>query len=172
MLAQDNYWQQKVNYSIDVTLNDKEHKLGGFLTLQYTNNSPDNLDFIWFHLWPNAYKNKKTALAKQLFRDKDGKKLWKQMKDKGHMDSLDFKVDGQKVSVEEDDENIDVVKVKLATPLLPGKTITITTPFSVKLPTYISRMGHLGNLESCANGIQSLQYITKRMARVPLLGSG
>ncbi|MEI9908804.1 MAG: hypothetical protein WDO71_03510 [Bacteroidota bacterium] len=52
-----------------------KHTLKGFLTLEYTNNSPDKLEYIWFHLWPNAYKNENTAYAKQIFRDKeDGKK--------------------------------------------------------------------------------------------------
>ncbi|HYG37049.1 MAG TPA: M1 family metallopeptidase [Cytophagales bacterium] len=143
--AQEAYWQQHVDYTIDVSLNDKEHTLKGFLNLVYTNNSPDTLNFIWFHLWPNAYKNKRTAFAKQLFRDKDGKKLWKSMKDKGSIDSLNFHVNGQKARIEEDPENIDIIKILLPSSLEPGKRVTITTPFLVKLPTYISRMGHHGN---------------------------
>jgi hypothetical protein len=72
--CQLNYWQQEVNYKIDVSLNDKNHSLNGMLDLEYINHSPDKLDFIWFHLWPNAYKNDETAYAKQIFRDKEGKK--------------------------------------------------------------------------------------------------
>ena len=72
--AQD-YWQQDVAYTIKVSLNDKQHSLKGDLSLEYTNNSPDTLGFIWFHLWPNAYKDSTTALAKQLAADKPtGKK--------------------------------------------------------------------------------------------------
>ena len=55
------YFQQDIKYDIDVTLNDKEHSLLGFEKIEYTNNSPDTLDFIWFHLWPNAYKNDSTC---------------------------------------------------------------------------------------------------------------
>lgn len=142
--AQDEYWQQHVRYNIDVSLNDQNHSLKAFLKVDYTNNSPDTLDFIWFHIWPNAYKNKKTAFAKQLLKDKDGKKLWKTMKDKGSIDSLSFMVDGQKAKTEQDPKHIDIIKVFLPTALEPGKTVTLTTPFSVKLPTYISRMGHFG----------------------------
>ena len=54
--AQD-YWQQQVNYKIDVSLNDNNASLKGNTSIEYINNSPDKLDFIWFHLWPNAYKN-------------------------------------------------------------------------------------------------------------------
>jgi len=57
-----------VNYRIDVSLNDKENTLDGFERLEYTNNSPDTLKFIWFHLWPNAYKNDKTAFSDQYSR--------------------------------------------------------------------------------------------------------
>ena len=63
-----NYFQQKADYKIDVTLNDIENTLDGFEIINYTNNSPDTLYFIWFHLWPNAYKNDRTAFSEQLLQ--------------------------------------------------------------------------------------------------------
>ena len=138
------YWQQEVNYNIDVTLNDKSNTLKGFLSLEYINHSPDKLDFVWFHLWPNAYKNESTAYAKQIFREKDGKKKWKDLVDKGSIDSLNFEVNGVKAKTEPDPENIDILKVLLPSMLAPGGKITITTPFVEHLPTYISRSGHIG----------------------------
>ncbi len=140
--AQQNYWQQEVDYNINVALNDKEHTLKGDLKLEYINNSPDQLDFIWFHLWPNAYKNETTAFAKQLFRESDGKKRWKDIKDKGFIDSLAFTVNGVKAKTEADPENIDIIKLLLPSPLKPGEKINIATPFFVKLATYNSRSGH------------------------------
>ena len=62
--AQD-YFQQETNYIIDVALNDIEHTLNGFEQIEYINHSKDTLGFIWIHLWPNAYKNKHTALSRQ-----------------------------------------------------------------------------------------------------------
>ena len=61
------YWQQEVNYNIDspLTIN---HTLKGDLTLEYINHSPDKLDFIWFHLWPNAYKDTTTRLPNNGYR--------------------------------------------------------------------------------------------------------
>jgi hypothetical protein len=143
LAASSQYWQQQVNYNIDVSLNDTKHTLKGFVSLEYTNNSPDKLDYIWFHLWPNAYKNETTAYAKQVFRDKDGKKRWKEMKDRGFIDSLDFRINNTKLKTETDKDNIDLLKVYLPTPLGPGEKITIQTPFFVKIPTYSSRSGHL-----------------------------
>ena len=59
------YWQQEVNYSMQVALNDRQHSLNGKTTIEYINHSPDTISFIWFHIWPNAYRNDQTALAKQ-----------------------------------------------------------------------------------------------------------
>ncbi len=137
------YWQQEVDYKIDVALNDNNHTLKGNISIDYTNNSPDELTYIWFHLWPNAYKNETTAYAKQIFREKDGKKRWKDMKDKGSLEGLDFTVNGQKLKTETDAQNIDVMKVFLAKPLKTGEKVTITTPFFVKIPSYASRSGHI-----------------------------
>ncbi|HEX7846117.1 MAG TPA: M1 family metallopeptidase, partial [Chitinophagaceae bacterium] len=141
--SQQTYWQQEVNYKIDVSLDDKEHSLKGNASIQYINNSPDKLDFIWFHLWPNAYKSDNSAYAKQIFRDGDGKKRWKEMKDKGYIDGLSFTVNGEKATAEPDPENIDIVKLVLPKPLQTGEKITIATPFTVKIPTYSSRSGRV-----------------------------
>ena len=48
------YFQQHVAYDIEVTLNDSAHTLDAYEKIIYTNNSRDSLDFIWFHIWPNA----------------------------------------------------------------------------------------------------------------------
>ena len=68
LTAQKEYFQQHVSYEIDVKLNDQEHTLSAFEKIEYTNNSPDTLKYIWFHIWPNAYKNDSSAMAKQFFR--------------------------------------------------------------------------------------------------------
>lgn len=140
--AQSPYWQQEVRYTINVALNDKVHSLKGDVSMQYINNSPDTLTYIWFHLWPNAYKNDQTALAKQLAADKESEKK-ASSREPGYIDSLQFKVDGQPAATEPS-ENIDVLKLLLKQPLLPGKQITISTPFYVQLPSYYSRSGHEG----------------------------
>ena len=65
-----NYWQQKVQYRIQVRLDDSSHMLHGNEEVVYQNNSPETLQYIWFHLWPNAYKNDKSAFAKQQLLNK------------------------------------------------------------------------------------------------------
>nr|WP_068887060.1 M1 family metallopeptidase [Pedobacter panaciterrae] len=140
--AQDKYWQQHVNYNIDVTLNDQEKSLKGFETIVYKNNSPSELDFIWFHIWPNAYKQESTALFQQIKNDTSRvKKLDKYTY--GSIEGLNFKVNGKKAVTEAhpNPQYIDVIKLKLNSPLKPGDSITITTDFKVKLPSYFSRSG-------------------------------
>lgn len=137
------YWQQEVNYNIQVTLDDSRNTLTGKLDLTYKNNSPDSLDFIWFHLWPNAYSSENSAYAKQIFRDKDGKKRWKEMKDKGAIENLNFTVNGEKAKTEPHPEHIDIIKLHLPKPLFTGEEIQISTPFLVNIPTYSSRSGRV-----------------------------
>ena len=83
------YFQQMVKYEIDLTLNDSAHTLSAFERLEYTNNSPDTLEFIWFHLWPNAYKNDSTAFAKQQTKSGSRRFADSDEEDRGFIDSLD-----------------------------------------------------------------------------------
>lgn len=140
-LAQNSYWQQEVNYNIQVELNTGNHTLAGQLSLVYTNNSPDKLNFIWFHLWPNAYKDKNTALFKQLQNSESRKEKVDSVTEMGFITELDWKVNNQKATTIPHEEYADIVKVMLPEILLPGGSITISTPFKVKLPDYFSRLG-------------------------------
>ncbi len=49
------YWQNAVDYKIAAKLNDQTHEITGSVTLEYTNNSPDQLDFIWLQLDQNMF---------------------------------------------------------------------------------------------------------------------
>jgi len=139
-----NYFQQDVVYDIHVNLNDEDHTLSASERLEYTNNSPNTLNFIWFHLWPNAYKNNETALAKQQLEGGRTRFHFASEKQRGYIDSLNFTVDGTKAQWSFHPQWIDAAKLTLPKPLPPGGTIVIETPFFVKLPKVFSRMGHTG----------------------------
>lgn len=143
LFAQQAYWQQQVNYTIDVALNDQDKSIKGFETIVYRNNSPSTLNFIWFHIWPNAYKNNQTALFQQIKNDPSrNKKLEKYSY--GSIEGLNFKVNGVTATTEPhaNPQYIDIIKVNLPTALKPGDSVSITTDFLVKLPTYFSRSGY------------------------------
>ncbi|HEY8967978.1 MAG TPA: M1 family peptidase, partial [Puia sp.] len=144
LLANKPYWQQEVRYDIRVTLDDAAHTLKGFETMIYSNNSPDTLHYIYIHCWPNAYKDNHTALYRQLSQLEERKNKLKKIKDNGYIDQLAFTVDGVKANAEADSPNTDILKLSLPAALAPGKSLTIATPFFVKIPSYFSRMGHEG----------------------------
>jgi hypothetical protein len=144
VIAQD-YWQQEVNYTIQVRLNDNNHTLSGYEVFEYVNNSPNTLDRIYMHVWPNAYKDESTALAKQLYRQGDAKLSFAKEENRGYIDSLNFKSEGTPLKWEFDAVNPDICVIYLNTPLRNGDRVRITTPFKVKIPSgEISRMGHIG----------------------------
>jgi hypothetical protein len=47
------YWQQKADYKIDVTLDEGKNQIIGSETITYTNNSPDQLTYLWVQLDQN-----------------------------------------------------------------------------------------------------------------------
>ncbi|WP_435374028.1 M1 family aminopeptidase [Belliella kenyensis] len=49
------YWQNKSDYVISVTLDEKEHSVKGSWKITYTNNSPESLDFVWLYLEQNRF---------------------------------------------------------------------------------------------------------------------
>ena len=144
LFSQQQYWQQEVNFRIDVSLNDKEHSLDAFEEITYVNHSPDSLHFIWFHIWPNAFKNDRTAFSEQLLLLGKTDFYFSNQSQRGYINRLDFKVNGITASLEDHPVHTDIVKLVLPAVLAPGQSISITTPFHVQLPENFSRGGHKG----------------------------
>lgn len=137
------YFQQEVNYTIAVKLDDKNHFLHGNEKLIYHNNSPTTLTEIYFHLWPNAYKNSETAFAKAELKHGNSKFYWASEEERGYIDRLNFSIDGKKAVFIPNDTFIDIGILKLNEPLKPGNSVEIETPFRVKIPSSkFSRLGH------------------------------
>ena len=138
-----NYWQQQVNYKIDVTLHDADNTLDGFVKMGYYNNSPDTLFFIWFHLWPNAYKNDKTAFTDQDLENGSTDFYFSNADKRGYINRLDFKVNGEVAKTQDHPQHQDIIKLLLPKPIAPKSSAKIETPFHVKLPYNFSRGGHV-----------------------------
>jgi hypothetical protein len=141
--CQTAYWQQQVNYKIDVTLNDADNTLDGYLKMDYYNNSPDTLHFIWIHLWPNAYKNDKTAFTDQELENGSTAFYFSNADKRGYINRLDFKVDGELAKTKDHPQHQDIVQLILPKPIAPKTKAKIETPFHVKLPYNFSRGGHI-----------------------------
>src|SRR5918997_1249925 len=50
------YWQQRVDYSIKVTLDTAEKRISGSVGIRYTNNSPDTLRYVWLQVDQNLFR--------------------------------------------------------------------------------------------------------------------
>ena len=57
------YWQNRADYKIICTLDTSKHSVSGDVEIYYTNNSPDNLKFLWLQLDQNIYKKNSRATA-------------------------------------------------------------------------------------------------------------
>jgi hypothetical protein len=140
--AQQSYWQQELHYRLQAKLNDSSNSIDGYLQLQYINHSPDTLTYIWFHLWPNAYKNDRTAFSEQLLKNGRTDFYFSNRESRGYINRLDFRTATRQLKTEDHPLYIDVIKVWLNQPLLPGDSTNISTPFHVQLPAVFSRSGH------------------------------
>ncbi|MFY0644723.1 MAG: M1 family metallopeptidase [Bacteroidia bacterium] len=137
-------WQQKVVYNIAVELNDQNHEIDGLIQIVYTNNSPNELNEIYIHLWPNAYLNENSAFAKQQVGNGKLDFVHSKESERGYIDQLDFKTgDGVQLNSSFQDGR-EILKVALNKALMPGQTIRLVSPFHVKIPKVFSRLGHDG----------------------------
>lgn len=151
-LSAQPYFQQQVDYRINVRLDDVKHELHATEEFDYLNNSPQALDTIWIHLWPNAYKDNRTALCEQLDRMNNLRLHFAAPEQRGFIDSLDFKAplpekydQPHPLTWGNHPAHGDIAWLKLHEPLPPGGSITISTPFRVKIPSAsFSRLGHAG----------------------------
>lgn len=136
------HWQQQVNYSIDVTLTDSTHSLDGIVSIDYLNRSPDTLSFIWIRCPANAFKNDRTAFSEALIRKGRTDFYFSDKNRKGYINRLEFRADGQLARMEDHPQYIDVIRVILPHPLIPGDSVNLTTPFHVQLPDNFANDGY------------------------------
>src|SRR5258706_3686376 len=57
------YWQNRADYKITCILDTAKHGISGDVEINYTNNSPDNLKFLWLQVDQNIYKQDSRATA-------------------------------------------------------------------------------------------------------------
>ena len=143
LFAQTSYWQQQVNYNIEVKLDTLNSSLDGNLEIEYINNSPDTLSYIWFHVWPNAYKNDKTDFSEQQLENGSTDFYFSNDDKKGYINKLNFNVEGKSALIENNNDHQDIIKLILPEKLLPGSIAKIKTNFHVKLNYNFSRGGHI-----------------------------
>lgn len=141
--AQDGYWQQKVHYNMDIEFDAEQHTFTGNQVLKYTNNSPDTLYRVFYHLYFNAFQpGSMMDVRSRTIPDPDPRIADRinnlQPHEIGFHNIEKLTQDGKKVffSVEGT-----VAEVRLAQPLLPGKSATFEMKFNSQVPIQIRRSG-------------------------------
>ena len=144
-------WRQELHYNLSVKLDDKQQSLDGKMELRYGNHSPDTLHYIWFHVWPNAYRNDKTSYSEQLLENGNTGFYFSGKETRGYLNRLEFRIDGAIAHVEDNPQYLDVIKLVLPHGLAPGDSLTISANFHVKLPYNFSGSGYQGNNDQISN---------------------
>ncbi|MEM6964662.1 MAG: M1 family metallopeptidase [Bacteroidota bacterium] len=139
------YFQQEVNYNIDITLDDANHQLVGIADVEYINNSPDTLGSIYFHLWANAYQSHQSAYAKQQIKNGNTRFFFAKNSEMGGYETIDFKTGNESLTWAYDEKHKDIVLVQLGEPLLSGQSVSLRITFVINIPRYFSRMGREGD---------------------------
>lgn len=129
------YWQQWVEYDMDVYLDVDQKTLQASSNLSYVNNSPDSLDRILMHLYHNAFNQGTIAQSvwEAYGQPFDLEKGWTGIRiQKAVSDSLEL------AFTIRDDTILDIVLNK---PLLPGDTLSFNLDWTSMIHPYFDRSG-------------------------------
>lgn len=125
------------NYKIDVILDFNNHTYNGEQWTTYVNNTDIDLEELYFHLYPNAFKS--IEIAPTLFIQEDESLIsYKE----GYIDIEKITMDKKDVDYEIDKEVATILKVKLDKALLKGEKVIIYFKYNVQLPSVKDRFGY------------------------------
>jgi hypothetical protein len=142
--AQNDYWQQHAEYNIAVTLDAAKHTLSGNEIVAYTNNSPDTLNQVFYHLYFNAFQpNSGMDVRSRTIADPDSRVLDRINKLKpdeiGKYDIKSITCNG--VPVKNSTIQGTILSVELNKGILPGETVRFSMDYSCQIPVQIRRTG-------------------------------
>lgn len=121
----EGYWQQDVHYKIKASLDDKTNIVDASEELTYWNNSPDELNFVYFHLYSNAQV--KDSYLSDLYKNNNTRlKYGKYQREEKGTEVNKISIDGIDLKTELDNT---ILKVWLPEPLKSGKSITLKIDF-------------------------------------------
>ncbi|WP_370089689.1 M1 family metallopeptidase [Ekhidna sp.] len=137
------YWQQRVEYKMDIDFNIENHQFTGSQTLKYFNNSPDTLSRVFYHLYFNAFQpGSMMDTRSRTIEDPDGRVGDRISK----LD--DSEIGFHKVtSLNQDGTPLEykvegtVLEVVLSKPLFPGSATVLNMNFQSQVPIQIRRSG-------------------------------
>tara|TARA_B100001057_G_scaffold451200_1_gene493979 strand:+ start:12794 stop:14629 length:1836 start_codon:yes stop_codon:yes gene_type:complete len=140
-----NYWQQHVDYQMDIDMNVEDFTFKGTQKIVYTNNSPDTLNKVYYHLFFNAFRpGSQMDVRSRTIKDPDRRvrdRIFNlSNKDYGALNVSSIKQNSQALMFQ---ENETILLVRLEKPLLPGKKTTLNMVFEGQVPQQIRRSGKM-----------------------------
>jgi len=137
------YWQQAVDYTIEVELDHETAQYKGTQTVVYTNNSPETLHKVFFHQYFNAFQpGSEMAIRLKNAGDKNGRFKVDidslSPKQQGFLKVIDLTQDGIMAEVVDSET---ILEVSLARALAPGESTTFKMSFEGQVPDVIRRAG-------------------------------
>jgi hypothetical protein len=137
------YWQQEVAYTMDIDLDVAKHQYNGYQQLVYTNNSPDTLHKVYFHLYFNAFQPESMMdVRSRTIKDPDRRvqdRIFGLGPDEiGYQEIQSLTQAGAPMAWE---VNGTVLKATLSEPLLPGTQTTFEMHWNAQVPLQIRRSG-------------------------------
>lgn len=141
--SKSNYWQQHVDYTMDIDVDVTNFQYKGTQQLVYTNNSPDKLTRVFYHLYFNAFQpNSQMDVRSRNIQDPDRRVRDRISKLKP--EEIGFiKVN----SLTQDGKNVTfqivgtILEVTLDKPINPGESSTLKMIFNAQVPKQIRRTG-------------------------------
>ncbi|MDQ6889197.1 MAG: M1 family metallopeptidase, partial [Bacteroidota bacterium] len=149
--AQPDRWQQRVKYTMTIDMDVTTNRFTGTQKLEYTNNSPDKLDRVFFHLYWNAFQPgsemdvRSQELGKIMI---NGKPDWdSRVKDRiskltpseiGYQKIKSIQLNGIEQPVK---LHGTILEVDLTKPILPKSKVNFNLVFEAQVPVQIRRSG-------------------------------
>jgi hypothetical protein len=153
LLAQnpENYWQQHAEYIMNVNFDVNNHQFAGTQKLVYTNNSPDTLRKVYYHLYYNAFApGSMMDVRSRTIADPDARVKDRISKLKpneiGYQNIKKLTQNGKKTTFKIVET---ILEVQLDAPILPKTEVVFEMEFEAQVPVQIRRTGR-NNAEGVA----------------------
>lgn len=141
--AQPERWQQRINYEMNIDMDAAAHRYHGSMKMTYTNNSPDTLDKVFYHLYFNAFQpNSMMDVRSRTIEDADPRVADRILKlkpeEQGYIKVNSLKHKGKSVKYL---TNETILEVTLGEPILPGSSTVFEMDWDAQVPLQIRRSG-------------------------------
>lgn len=166
------YWQNEANYTIEASFDVETHVLEGKVDIEYVNNSPDRLDYLWLQMDQNESREDARRIQMRHPQEPTNEK------------KEGFQIENLELTHGENTETVDYkvygtrMQVFLNRDIEPGETVNLSITYHYKLPQKGNRSGYM---ENEAGSIYNFTYWYPRMSvyddyygwnTLPFIGGG